>query len=259
VAIVFADEVSTEGADQTSFSLPGDENALIEAVAAVNPRTVVVLNTGNPVLMPWLNHVAGVIEDWYPGEEDGNAIAAILTGTFDPSGRLPLTFPANATQQPVAFPAQFPGVDDTVNFGKGASALDVGYRWYQAHHVKPLFPFGFGLSYTTFGLSRPSIHSNSVDIFVSATVTNVGTVRGTDVVQAYVRDPVAAGEPPDQLRAFARVTLAPGESRAIELSIPVDSLQVFSEGISRSFPGTYQVNIGNSSSAQSIHLDFNIS
>lgn len=258
VAIVFADEASSEGADQTGFSLPGDENALIEAVAAANPRTIVVLNTGNPVLMPWLKRVQGVVEDWYPGEEDGNAITAILTGAFDPSGRLPLTFPASATHQPVASPASFPGVDDTVSFGAGTSALGVGYRWYQVHHVEPLFPFGFGLSYSTFTLSNPVVRENLRSVSVSVSVANTGVVRGTDVVQVYVKDPASAGEPPEQLRAFARISLKPGESRVVTMSISLESLQTFSRDAFHTIRGIYQFNVGDSSSDQLIHLGVNI-
>ncbi|MCU1363874.1 MAG: Beta-glucosidase [Acidimicrobiaceae bacterium] len=260
VAIVFADEMSSEGVDQTGSNLSGDENALIEAVARANPHTIVVLNTGNPVLMPWLDQVQGVVEDWYPGEEDGHAIAAILTGAFDPSARLPITFPATAAEQSVASPAQFPGIDDTVSFGNGPSALDVGYRWYQAHNVAPLFPFGFGLSYTTFSLSNPSVQRESGNINVSLLVTNTGSVRGADVLQVYVKDPAATDEPPEQLRAVARVTLDPGQSREVTLSFPVASLQISSTGGGfQFFPGTYQVSVGNSSSDLPIHLSVNIS
>jgi beta-glucosidase len=258
VAIVFADEVSSEGADQTGFALPGDENSLIEAVAAVNHHTIVVLNTGNPVLMPWLDKVKGVIEDWYPGEEDGNAIAAVLTGAFDPSGRLPVTFPTSSAEQPVAIPAQFPGVDDTVDFGKGASALDVGYRWYQAHGVAPLFPFGFGLEYTTFSVSNPHVQRETGNIKVSVTVTNTGAVKGADVIEVYVKDPPDAGEPPEQLRAFDSVPLEPGSSRVVTMRIPEASLKVFVNGAFQSIPGTYQIDVGDSSAQQAIHLRVNL-
>lgn len=154
VAVVFAGKTSTEGADQDNLVLPGDENALISAVAAANPRTVVVLNTGGPVVMPWLDDVQGVLEGWYPGQEDGTAIAAILFGAVDPSGRLPVTFPTSLAAQPISTPTQFPGVNDVVNFGTGTQALDIGYRWYQAHDIAPLFPFGYGLDYTSFSLGR---------------------------------------------------------------------------------------------------------
>jgi beta-glucosidase len=248
VAVVFASAPSSEGADQTSFNLPGDENALIEAVAQANPHTIVVLDTGNAVVMPWLNHVKGVLEAWYPGEEDGTAIAKILTGAFDPSGRLPITFPSSAKEQPLTSPNQFPGVDDEANFGTGGAALDIGYRWYQARAVTPLFPFGFGLSYTAFSLREPSIQLDQSNILVHLTVTNTGRRSGADVVQVYVADPPSLGEPPEQLRAFARVALAPSASRLLTLSIPLSSLDVFSNGKLKSVAGTYRVSVGPSSS-----------
>ncbi len=259
VAVVFAGEPSTEGADQSSFNLPGDDNALIAAVAAANPHTIVVLNTGNPVLMPWLNRVQGVLEAWYPGEEDGKAIAAILSGAYDPSGRLPVTFPASATAQPTSTPASFPGVDDEVNFGSGAAALDLGYRWYQSHRVTALFPFGFGLDYTSFQLSSARAHVGPTSITVHVVVTNTGQRAGADVVQVYVADPAGAGEPPEQLRAFARVDLAPSASRNVVLNVPRSSLQVFQQGTFVTVPGTYGVNVGESSTDLPVHLDVSLS
>ena len=252
IAIVFASEPSGEGADQTSFNLPGDENALIEAVAKANPHTIVVLNTGNAVLMPWLSHVEGVLEAWYPGEEDGAAIANVLTGAFDPSGRLPITFPASAITQPLTSPAQFPGVDDEVSFGSGAAALDIGYRWYQAHDVAPLFPFGFGLSYTKFDLSHASVHLVRTKVVVHLTVTDTGRRLGADVVQVYVGDPSSAGEPPEQLRAFIRVVLGPSTSKLVTLTVPLASLEVFLNGESVTVAGNYRVSIGQSSGDLSI-------
>ncbi|MGA7834488.1 MAG: glycoside hydrolase family 3 C-terminal domain-containing protein, partial [Acidimicrobiales bacterium] len=200
VAVVFAGKTSTEGADQDNLTLPGDENELIEAVAAANPHTVVVLNTGGPVTMPWLASVQSVLEAWYPGEADGTAIASTLFGLVDPSGRLPITFPASATAQPLSTPSQFPGADDVVDFGVGPAALDVGYRWYQAHDVTPLFPFGFGLDYTSFSLSNGSLAERNGNILLNVDVTNSGSRTGVDVVQAYVKYPRAADEPPEQLK-----------------------------------------------------------
>ena len=252
IAIVFASEPSGEGADQTSFNLPGDENALIEAVAKANPHTIVVLNTGNAVLMPWLSHVEGVLEAWYPGEEDGAAIANVLTGAFDPSGRLPITFPASAIAQPLTSPAQFPGVDDEVSFGSGAAALDIGYRWYQAHDVAPLFPFGFGLSYTKFDLSHASVHLDRTKVVVHLTVTDTGRRLGADVVQVYVGDPSSVGEPPEQLRAFIRVVLGPSTSKLVTLTVPLASLDVFLNGEFETVAGNYRVSIGQSSSDLSV-------
>ena len=158
----------------------------------------------------------------------------------------------------MASKTEFPGVNDTVNFGTGASALDIGYRWYRAHDVTPLFPFGFGLSYTTFSLSDAAIQRISGAVALSLTVTNTGAVAGADVVQAYVDDPVSAGEPPEQLRAFSRVSLAPAQSRVITMTIPIASLQIWSHGEFKTVPGAYGVNIGNSSNTQSIHLSLNL-
>ena len=137
VAVVFANDFSSEAFDRLDLSLPGDQDALIAAVAAANPRTVVVLNTGGPVLMPWLSKVAAVVEAWYPGQEGGNAVTNVLTGAVDPSGHLPVTFPASASQGPVNSQAQWPGVDGTVSYSEG---LDIGYRYYTVHNLRPTVP-----------------------------------------------------------------------------------------------------------------------
>lgn len=247
VAVIFAGKTSTEGADQDNLVLPGDENALISAVAAANPHTIVVLNTGGPVVMPWLDEVQGVLEAWYPGQEDGTAIAAILFGAVDPSGRLPVTFPTSLTAQPISMPSQFPGVDDLVNFGTGTSALDVGYRWYQAHDVTPLFPFGYGLDYTTFSLSDARYEISDDNVVVRLRVLNTGDRTGVDVVQAYVRDPAKLDEPPEQLKSFLRVKLEPGTSRTVTLTLPISSLSVYVDGGMRTIAGTYDISMGQSS------------
>jgi beta-glucosidase len=258
VAVVFVSQPSTEGADQTTLSLPADENQLIEAVADANPHTVVVLNTEGAVLMPWLNQVQSVLEAWYPGEEDGSAIASVLFGSFDPSGRLPLTFPSSETAEPLTSVADFPGVNDVVDFGTGNDALDIGYRWYQAHDVQPLFPFGFGLSYTSFSLGNPSIQETGSSVIVRLNVTNRGTHEGTDVVQGYVKYPAAAGEPPEQLKAFARVKLLPLATRRVALTIPISNLSIFLHNSFNVLPGEYQVNVGQSSANLPISLEVKI-
>ncbi len=158
VAVVFASDYNSEGFDRPTLALPGDSDALISAVAAANPRTIVVLNTGGAVLMPWLSKVAGVLEAWYPGEEDGAATLAVLRGSVDPSGHLPVTFPASDSQSATAQTRSWPGVDSNVYFEDG---LDVGYRYYDAKGIRPLFPFGYGLSYTTFALSDPVAHHSA--------------------------------------------------------------------------------------------------
>jgi len=254
IAVVFAGDFTTEGADRSSLNLPGEANALIAAVAAANPRTVVVLNTGGAVLMPWLDRVAGVIEAWYPGQANGAAIAAILTGSVSPSGRLPITFPATAAQ-PVSSSSQFPGVNSVVDFGSG---LDVGYRWYQTHGATPLFPFGFGLDYTSFRLSSPTLVRTPSGLVARLTVSNTGARPGVDVVQAYVRYPSSSGEPPEQLRAFARVDVGPSSSITVSIPIPQTAFQRYVDGVLATVPGTYWVDIGQSSADLPIHLSVGV-
>jgi beta-glucosidase len=195
--------------------------------------------------------VAAVLEAWYPGQEDGTATAAVLDGQVDPSGHLPLTFPAVSNPSPVGTPAQYPGVDGTVDYNEG---LDIGYRWYQAHAVTPQFPFGFGLSYTSFSLSNATIHTVGDQTVVDVTAKNTGGRAGAAVVQAYVRYPSFAGEPPDQLRAFTRVPLAPGQSQVVSLSLPVSAFQADINGTEQIIPGKYSVDIGQSSADLPIHL-----
>ena len=148
--VVVSDDTETEAADRPALTLPSAQNELISAVAAANRRTVVVVDAGAPVTMPWLGQVAAVVDAWYPGESNGTALASVLYGRTNPSGHLPVTFPQDLSQVPASTPAQFPGVNGTVEYSEG---LDVGYRWYDAKSITPLFPFGYGLSYTTFRFS----------------------------------------------------------------------------------------------------------
>ncbi len=255
VAIVFAGDLSSEGFDRTSLNLGGDANALISAVARANPRTIVVLNTGGAVLMPWLSHVAGVLEAWYPGQVDGAAIAQILRGAVDPSGRLPLTFPASNTQVPANTTAQYPGINSTVNLGP----LDgLGYRWYQAHDVRPLFAFGFGLDYTSFHLGTPR-RLGGAGVRIAVPVTNTGHRAGTEVVQAYVHYPSGLGEPPEQLRAIARVTLRGGQRATVLLALPLHSFTIWRAGRYVTVPGAYRVDIGQSSADLAYHVTVTLS
>jgi beta-glucosidase len=242
VAVVFASNKDTEAIDRTGLGLPGYQDQLIEAVAAANPRTVVVLDTGGPVTMPWLPDVAGVLEAWYPGEEDGNAAAAVLYGDVDPGGRLPITFPKSLADTPANTPAQYPGVNGVATYSEG---LDVGYRHYDASDIAPLFPFGYGLSYTTFRLSRLDVHGPHV----SVDVTNTGHRTGTQVVQVYVTDPASAGEPPLQLKGFAKVTLRPGQHRLVQVQLDQHAFAHW-DTASQSWqvtPGQYTVSAGTSS------------
>jgi beta-glucosidase len=260
-AVVFVNDRETEGADRSSLALPGNADQLIAAVAAANPRTVVVLNTGAPVLMPWLSQVAGLVEAWYPGQDDGAAIAQVLFGQANPSGHLPVTFPASADQTPVSTPQQFPGVGGKVDYSEG---IQVGYRWYDQNGVTPLFPFGYGLSYTTFRYSNlhvtPSaLHAagqNGPLAEVTATVTNTGKVGGADVAQLYVSDPSSAGEPPRQLAGFQRVNLAPGQSAQVHFPLDARSLSYWNDQANGyTVPdGTFTVYAGDSSALANLPL-----
>jgi beta-glucosidase len=253
VAIVFAADYSGETFDRPNLSLPGDQDALISAVAAANPRTVVVLNTSGPVLMPWINQVSSVLEAWYSGEEDGAAIASVLLGTFNPSGHLPVTFPANTRDSAISTEAQWPGTQHVSSYTEG---LDVGYRYYNQTGKRPLFPFGFGLSYTTFAFSKLSVAAGSADVNVSVTVTNTGHRSGGDVVQAYLTYPTAAHEPPGQLVAFAPVNLTAGQSARVAMTIPSSELRSYQGSAWTVVPGQYRFGVGDSSESQPLHGTF---
>jgi beta-glucosidase len=240
VAVVMVGDDETEGKDRPSLTLPGNQDALVAAVAAANPRTVVVVKSGGPVLMPWLDKVPAVVEAWYPGEEDGNVVAAVLYGDVNPSGRLPVTFP-RAEADAIA-----PGVGGTVSYSEG---VFVGYRHYDAAGVAPLFPFGYGLSYTTFRYANLSITAGAAGrVAVSADVTNTGTRSGAEVVQLYVGDP-APGEPPAQLKGFTKVTLAPGATAHVSFTLDSRAFSYWDVGTHgwRVAGGTYRIDVGASS------------
>ena len=255
VAVVFTGELQREGADR-SLELPGDADQLIAHVAAVNPHTVVVINSGGAVYMPWLSKVAGVVEAWYPGEADGSAVAAVLTGRVDPSGRLPITFPMSPDAQPASSVAEFPGIDAEVNFGTG---LDIGYRWYQADDVTPLFPFGYGLDYTSFDLSDAQLALSPTGGYTAdVDVTNIGSRSGADVIQAYVAYPSGLGEPPEQLRAFDRVVVAPGATTRATLVLPMSGFASDAGGTPTVVAGTYLVGVGESSADLQFQLPVDV-
>jgi beta-glucosidase len=247
VAIVFAAEQLGEGQDKVTLPLPGDQDDLIQAVADANPRTVVVLHTSNPVAMPWLSKVAAVIEAFYPGQEAGSSIAGILFGDVNPSGKLAMTFPANESQGPGAFFLDYPGDGMTVNYSEGVL---VGYRFYDAEKQEPLFPFGFGLSYTTFLYGSLVVqHTGGDQASVSVRVTNTGKRAGAEVVQLYLGFPAAAEEPPKQLRGFEKVALKPGESKVVTMKLDKDTLSAWDTDTHawKVYPGTYSVMVGSSS------------
>lgn len=250
VAIVMAGDQDTEGRDQ-SLELPGKQDALIEAVAAANPRTIVVLKTGSAILMPWLHSVPAVLEAWYPGEEDGDAVADVLFGKTDPSGKLPITFPASVDQTPARDPSSYPGNGREVHYKEG---IEVGYRWYLSHHAEPLFPFGFGLSYTSFSFTNLKVipdAAGSPAATLSFLITNTGHRAGAEIAQVYVDFPTIAegNEPPRQLKGFRKIRLAPGESRRITIHLGANAFSYWStkNHAWRVESGRYSILVGSSS------------
>ena len=219
VAVVFASNYETEGADLTTIDLPANENQLISAVAAANPDTVVVLNTGSAVTMPWLDQVKGVVEAWYPGQNDGNAIAAVLFGDVNPSGKLPVTFPQSLAQVPASTAAQWPGAGGQVQYSEGVL---VGYRWYTTKGITPLFPFGYGLSYTSFAFSHLVGVARRRRVPGQRRRHQHRARTGAEVAQLYVGDPSSTGEPAEQLKGFQRVTLRPGQTTRVTFTVSGD-------------------------------------
>ncbi len=201
------------------MNLPGAQNELIEKIAAVNPNTVVVVNAGSPVTMPWADKVAAILEQWYNSQECGNALADILFGDVSPSGKLPTTFPARYEDNPAFI--NYPGENGEVLYGEG---LFVGYRYYDAKKLEPLFPFGHGLSYTTFEYSNIKLSSHQFTeaegLDVSFDLRNTGKRSGKEVVQLYVRDVRSLlVRPEKELKSFAKVELAPGKSRTVSFHL----------------------------------------
>jgi beta-glucosidase len=253
VAIVFGYYTEAEGSNRQNLDLDSSGDTLIADVAAAQPHTVAVLETGGPTLMPWLGQVNAVLEAWYPGVEMGNAIAALLFGDANPSGHLPETFPRSTADLPTArSPTQQNDTSPELDYTEG---LDVSYRWYDAQGLATLFPFGFGLSYTTFSFSGLKLVNTDSGANVVFTVSNTGKRAGADVAQVYVGMPAASAEPPRQLKGFARVSLAPGASKTVTVPLDKRSFAYWSSG-SQSWtvaPGCYSINVGDSSRHLPLH------
>ncbi len=257
VAIVVAGltkEWEREGSDRVNMDLPGDQATLIERVAAANPNTIVVVNAGSPLHMPWLDQVAAVLQSWYLGQEAGNALADVLFGDVNPSGKLPTTFPKRYQDNPAYI--NYPGENGRVHYGEG---IFVGYRYYDMKEVEPLFPFGYGLSYTTFEYRQLEIRANDTGeggkIQVSLRVGNTGDRSGQEVVQLYLRDIVSSlVRPVKELKAFAKVALEPGEEAQVVFDLDEEALEYYDDAQERwvAEPGVFEVLVG--SSAKDIRL-----
>ena len=253
-AVVFAYMEGTEGVDQPTLTLPDEQDQLIEAVARANPRTVVVLNSGYPVLMPWVNDVPAILDMWYPGQEGGQATADLLVGAAVPGGKLPVTFPAREADAPTATsPLRYPGVNGQEFYSEG---IFVGYRWYDQQGITPLYPFGHGLSYTTFGYRNLRVLGGRKGIpRVRFTVTNTGPRPGTEVAQVYVgRLPTSLPTPVKQLAGVARVTFRPGESRTVTVSLDRLSLSYWDSQADRWVTPAGRVAVLVGSSSRDIQL-----
>jgi beta-glucosidase len=258
VAIVFVNQYMSEGQDAPTLSLPNGQDALVAAVAAANPHTLVVLETGGPVTMPWHNDVAGILAAWYPGIGGAQAIASVLFGDVDPSGKLPITFAARDEDLPHP---QVPGLVYGAKIGTADGGGDVttpfdavytegarvGYKWFESEHKQPLFPFGFGLSYTTFAYSGLSVDGAART--ATFKVTNTGRRAGDEIAQVYVALPSAAGEHFKRLAGWQRLSLAAGESRSLTVQLDARTLAVFdtAKDALDILPGTYTVLAGPSS------------
>jgi beta-glucosidase len=259
VAVVVATDGSSEGTDRPDLglrpafcatlfcqSVPLEQEKMIAAATSANPRTIVALDIGAPVRMPWLKDAGAVLVPWYGGAEHGNALGAVLYGELEPGGRLPQTFPRSEKQSQRFTAAQYPGTKGRVTYSEG---LEVGYRWYDAHGVAPLFPFGFGLGYSTYSFRDLAVRRDGAGVVVRLTVRNTGDRPGKAVPQVYVTSPARVGAPPKQLRGFAAVRLQPGESRRVSIRLPGRAFAHWSVAKHDWVvtPGTYVVRVGSSS------------
>jgi beta-glucosidase len=268
VAVVFVGDPASEGRDRPGLSLGEGANRLISSVAAANPRTVVVLSAGAPIAMPWIDEVAAVLLAWYPGQEDGRAVANLLTGASNPSGKLPVTFGRQLQDYPANTPEQYPGIapadapDETWRESVYSEGVFVGYRHFERAGIEPLFPFGHGLSYTTFDWQDAHVEADGQGGWnASLVIENTGSRAGAEVVQLYVAPPGrAAPRPPKELRAFARVELAAGESKRVSLNVPGDALRYWNKEESSwaTESGVHEILLGASSSDIRHRLPFDV-
>jgi beta-glucosidase len=258
IAIVFVLQHTHEGGDLETLSLPNSQDELVRKVAASNPNTIVVVESGDPVLMPWANNVSAIVEAWYPGIRGGEALANLLFGKTNFSGKLAMTFPASDSDLPHASIAAPPGkrpgpIDGLLNSRPPFAAahdegLKVGYKWFDAEKKKPAYPFGFGLSYTSFAYSNLKATSGG-SVEVSFSVRNTGKRAGKEVAEVYLTLPSSAGEPPKRLIGWEKVELQPGESKTVSLTVDPLYLSIFDAATDQwtIVPGEYSVMAGPSS------------
>ncbi len=250
MALVFVTQWTGESVDKP-LTLPDGQDALVSAVASANPRTVVVLETGGAVFMPWIDQVQGVLHAWYPGTSGGEAIANVLFGVVNPSGHLPISFPKDESQFARADLEEKDAQGKKtleVNYKEGAT---VGYKWFDARGAQPLFPFGFGLSYTRFAYSDLQARLDGQELVVKFQVRNTGKRDGKDVPQVYVSPAAGGWEAPKRLAGWRKVELQSGTSTQVELRVDPRLLGVYGEA-ERSWrvaPGTYKVMLGSSAAA----------
>eukprot|EP01130_Rhizamoeba_saxonica_P003642 TRINITY_DN1517_c0_g1_i1.p1 TRINITY_DN1517_c0_g1~~TRINITY_DN1517_c0_g1_i1.p1 ORF type:complete len:566 (-),score=128.00 TRINITY_DN1517_c0_g1_i1:45-1742(-) len=245
IAIVFVGVTSGEGHDRTTLSLGEVSNNLIKQISIAQTKTIVVIHNPGPVLMPWKKTIQSILVAWLPGQGDGAAIAPIIFGDVNPGGKLPTTFPVSDTQIPTNTEIQYPGIKKETEYSE---KLLVGYRWYDAKHIEPLFPFGHGLSYTTFEYTNIELMGDITQgmMVVLATIKNTGSVFGSEVAQLYLGYPPSAGEPPKVLRGFEKVHLNPSESATISFSIYSRDISIWENGW-KVVNGKFNLFIGSSS------------
>jgi beta-glucosidase len=255
VVVLMAGLVATEGADQPDANMLNDQNRMLDELLGINPTTVVVLKDSNPVLMPWIDKAPAVLEAWNQGAEDGHVVADLLFGVVNPSGKVPTSYPRSEADTLYAGqPERYPGVDDGAGYPviRYSEGLEIGYRWFQAQGIEPLFGFGFGLSYTTFDITDVSVHAPdgaAAPITVTGSVTNTGPAAGGEVVQVYLGVP-GEGQPPKRLVGFQKVFVEAGKSQPVRITIdPAATNHPFGvwDYCTQSFvtkPGTYTVYVG---------------
>jgi beta-glucosidase len=255
--VLMAGLVATEGADQPDANMLNDQNRMLGELLDINPTTVVVMKDSNPVLMPWIDKAPAVLEAWNQGTEDGHVVADLLFGVVNPSGKVPTSYPRSEDDTLYAGkPERYPGTDEGAGYPviRYSEGLEMGYRWFQAQGIKPLFGFGFGLSYTTFDIADVSVNAPAganAPVTVTGSVTNTGPVAGAEVVQVYLGVPVD-GQPPKRFVGFQKVFVEPGESKPVRITID-PSARNHPFGVwdycTRRFvikPGEYTIYVGNS-------------